>query len=177
VCFTSGAVPKTQLPKSSAGPPRPKPGDVAKQRTKTLSHHFPVTLERMRRSPHVPPLMAELAVDGVRRWQVEQALCNLVLSTEIARGLHYAGLSGRKAESEIVKALRSRYELADGSSIQNFASDVVRAQILADANALLRFLGQKAVADLEGAQAALASALAIEGSAVIEPSLAEAVSL
>lgn len=121
--------------------------------------------------------MGELAASGVRRWQVEQALCNLVLSTEIARGPHYVGLSARKAESDIVKALRSRYELADGSGIQTFAADVVREQLLADANALLRFLGQKAVADLVGAQAALASASAIEGAAVIRPSLAEAVSL
>lgn len=171
------AEPRTKLRKSSAGPPTPKPKDIARHRAKALAHHFPVTLERIRRSAHAPALLGELAVDGVRRWQVEQALCNLVLSTEIGRGPHYTGLSARKADNSIIKALRSRYELADGSAIRTFAGDVVRTQVLADANALLRFLGKKSVADLANAQAALASASAIEGAAGIGTSQAETISL
>jgi hypothetical protein len=177
LALKAAAKPRTRLPTSSAGPPTPKPQDIARHRAKALAHHFPVTLERIRRSPNIPTLTGELGVDGVRRWQVEQALCNLVLSTEIGREPHYTGLSAGKAESSIIKALRSRYELADGRAIQTFAGDVVRTQVLADANALLRFLGKKSVADLAGAQAALASASAIEGAAVIGPSEAGAVSL
>jgi hypothetical protein len=168
--------PKTTLPKSSAGPPTPKAEDVARHRAKALAHHFPVTLERIRRSALVPTLVGELAVDGVRPWQVEQALCNLVLSTEIDRGAHYIGLSARKVDDSIIKALRSRYEFADGSAIPTFSGDVVRTQVLADANALLRFLGKNSVAELASAQAALASASALEGAAGIGTSQAETIS-
>lgn len=176
LALKAAAEPRARLPKSSAGPPPPKLEDVASHRAKALAHHFPVTLERIRRSPHVLTLMGELAVDGVRRWQVEQALCNLVLSTEIDRGPHYIGLSVRKADNSIITALRGRYELADGSAIPPFAGDVVRTQVLADANALLRFLGKTSVADLASAQAALSLASALEGAAGIETSQAETTS-
>jgi hypothetical protein len=52
--------PRTKLPKPSAGPPTPRPEDVARHRAKALGHHFPVTLERIRRSAHVSPLLADL---------------------------------------------------------------------------------------------------------------------
>jgi hypothetical protein len=54
---------KTRLPQSSEGPPKPTHEDVAKQRAKTLAYHFPVTLERIRRSRHVQSLIGELAPD------------------------------------------------------------------------------------------------------------------
>jgi hypothetical protein len=176
LALKAAETPRPKLPRSSAGPPTPRPEDVARHRAKALAHHFPVTLERIRRSAHVPPLLGELAVDGVRHWQIEQALCNLVFSTEIDRGPHYVGLSARKVDDSIIKALRARYELADGSEIPRFAGDVVRTQVLADANALLRFLGKTSVADLARAQAALSLASALEGAAGIETSQAETTS-
>ncbi|MEQ1909178.1 MAG: hypothetical protein ABMA15_10170 [Vicinamibacterales bacterium] len=169
--------PRTKLPQSSAGPPKPEPEEIARQRAKALAHHFPVTLERIRRSAQAPTLLGDLAADDVRHWQVEQALCNLVLSTEITRGPHYTSLSARKTDNSIIKALQSRYELADGGAIPTFARDVVRTQVLADANALLRFLGKEIVAELANAQAALASISALEDAAGIETSQTKSISL
>jgi hypothetical protein len=57
--------------------------------------------------------------------------------------------------------------MADGSATRTFASDIVRTQVLADANAMLRFLGKKSVADLSSVQAALESASALECGAVV----------
>ncbi len=177
LALKAGTEPKTRLPKSSEGPPKPQSEDIARQRAKALAHHFPVTLERIRRSAHVRSLTRELVTRGVRTWQVEQALCNLVLSAEIGRGMHYAGLNDRKAEKDILDALGARYEVADGSELQTFATDIVTTQVLADANALLRFLGMEPAADLAAVQALLQSASALESAALVDPPAARAVSL
>ena len=145
-----------QESQSPTGPPKPDPGEVAKQRVKTLAHHFPVTLERIRRGLSVPRLMLRLAENGVRPWQIEQAFCNLVLSAEMGRGAHYIGLSARKAERGILQAIRSRHELADGSAIPTFAVEDVGTQVVADGNCLLRYLGKKSCRDLAGIQAVTA---------------------
>ena len=132
-----------QKAQSPTGPSKPDSGEVAKQRVKTLAHHFPVTLERIRRDLSVPRLMLRLAANGVRPWQIEQALCNLVLSAEMGRGAHYIGLSARKAEKGILQAIRSRHELADGSDIPKVATEDVGTQVVADGNVLLRYLGEE----------------------------------
>ena len=125
---------------SSSGLPIPEPGDIAKQRIKALRHHFPVTLERIRRSLSVTSPILRLAESGVRPWQIEQALCNLVLSAEMGRGAHYSGLSARKADRNIIRAITSRYETADGRDLQAFVMEDVSTQVVADGNALLRYL-------------------------------------
>ena len=158
-----------QIPESPQGPPKPEPDDIARQRVKTLGFHFHVTLERIRRSQAVARLMKELAPHGVRQWQIEQAVCNLVLSAEMNRGAHYAGLSARKAERTIIQAIASRFELADGGDIQTFTFEDVNTQVVADANALLRFLGKTTRKDLPGTQAALQSASVLEVAPAIDP--------
>lgn len=150
------------ISKSPKGPPKPEPDDIAKQRVKTLAYHFPVTLERMRQSFHVRDLMRRLVGKRVNAWQIEQALCNLVLSGETNRGAHFVGLSGRKADSIILAALQSRYELASGEELPTFAEDLVCAQVVADGNALLRYLGKKSVYDLPANQAVLRSVSALQ---------------
>ena len=159
--------PSRRLPKSPMGPPKPAPDDIAKQRVKTLAHHFPVTLERIRRSLFVPQLLLGLAARSVRPWQIEQALCNLVLSAEIGRGAHFGGLSAGKVESAIIQAIGSRYELADGGDIPTFSIDEVRTQVVADGNALLRCLKKKRCTDVAGIQAALQSASALEAETAV----------
>ena len=160
-----------QVPGSPTRPPKPEPDDVAKQRVKTLAHHFPVTLERIRRSSSVPPLMLRLAASGVRPWQIEQALCNLVLSAEMGQGAHFIGLSARKAKSGIVQAIMSRYELANGSDIPTFSIEEVSIQVVADGNALLQYLKKKRrrCKDLAEIQAALQSVTALEAVTAIDP--------
>ena len=158
-----------QVPQSPTGPPKPEPDEVATERIKTLARHFPVTLERIRRGLFVPGLMLQLAAHGVRPWQIEQALCNLVLSAEMGRGAHYLGLSARKVESGILQAIESRHELADGSDIPTFAIEDVGTQIVADGNCLLRYLGKKSYTDLAGIQAGLQSVSALEAATAVDP--------
>ena len=153
---------------SSTGKPKTEPDDIAIQRVKTLGHHFPVTLERIRRSLSVPPLMRELAVSGVRPWQIEQAICNLVLSAEMGRGTHFLGLSARKTESAIVEAIGSRYELADGGDIPTFSIEDISTQVIADGNALLRRLNKKKCKDLVEIQTALQSVSALEAPTAVD---------
>ena len=158
-----------QGPPPPTGPQKPEPEEVARQRVKTLAHHFPVTLERIRRSLFVPRLMLQLAAHGVRPWQIEQALCNLVLSAEMGRGAHYIGLSARKAENSILQAIGSRHEFADGSDIPTFAIEDVSTQVVADGNVLLRYLGKESCTDLTGIQARLQSVSALEAATGVEP--------
>ena len=157
-----------QVPKSPTGPPKIKADDIAKQRVKTLAHHFPVTLERIRRSLSVRRLMLQLAPSGVRPWQIEQALCNLVLSAEMGRGAHFIGLSARKAESGILQAIKSRHELADGGDIPTFSTEDVSKQVIEDGNALLRYLKKKRCKDLAGIQAALQSESTLDAATAVD---------
>ena len=157
-------------PESLKSPPaKPEPDVIAKQRVKTLAQHFPVTLERIRRSSSVRSLMDDLAKNGIKPWQIEQAVCNLVLSVEMGRGAHFGGLSARKAEIGIVQEIRSRYELADGGNLPTFSVEEVRTQVLADGNALLRKLGKKRFADLAGLQTALRTVSALEADMAVDP--------
>ncbi|MDE0527445.1 MAG: hypothetical protein OXH85_01925 [Truepera sp.] len=158
-----------QTPKTPPGPPKPGPDDIAEQRVKTLSHHFPVTLERIRRSVFLPPLVLQLAESGVRPWQIEQALCNLVLSTEMGRGVHFIGLSACKAKGDIIEAIGSQYELADGDDIPEFSIEEIITQVIADGNVLLHHLGRKSRKDLASVQKALQSVSALEAATAIDP--------
>ena len=153
---------------SPTGNQETEPDDIAIQRVKTLGHHFPVTLERVRRSLSVPPLMQQLAVSEVRPWQIEQALCNLVLSADMGLGAHFLGLSARKTESTIVEAIRSRYELADGGDIPTFSIEDISTQVIADGNALLRHLNKKKCKNLAEIQVALQSVSALEAPTAVD---------
>ena len=149
---------------------KPKQGNIAKQRTKTLGQHFPVTLERIRRNPSVPKLMQRLVENDIRPWQTEQALCNLVLSTELGRGAHFSELSPSEARNKIVQAIRVRYELADGGQIPSFSIKEVRKQVFADGNALLKCIGAKTRRNLPAVQTQLKSISALEaGTPVNKP--------
>ncbi len=156
-------------PESPTGPPKLEPDGIAKQRTRALAQHFPVTLERMRRESSVQRLMRGLAEYGVRPWQIEQALCNLVLSAEMGRGAHFAGLSAREAENGIIQAIRTRYELADGGELPAYSTEDVSTQVVADGNVLLRHLAKKRRANLAGLQAALRSLSALEADTAVDP--------
>lgn len=151
------------------GPPKPEPDKIAKERTRTLAQHFPVTLERIRRESLVQRLMRGLDEYRVRPWQIEQALCNLVLSAEMGRGAHFTGLSAHKAENGIIEAIRSRYELADGGGIPTFSIEDVSTQVVADGNVLLQQFGKKGRTNLADLQAALKSLSALETDAVADP--------
>jgi hypothetical protein len=148
-------------------PEPPSPAEIAKKRVQMLRTHFPVTLERLRRSSMIKDFLRELSPADVRAWQIEQAICNLILSKDAGLGLHYRGISAGKLDEQITRALRDRFELADNSSLPILGIDEVRTQILADANALLRYMRLARAEDLPAAQAALRSASALEGPSAI----------
>lgn len=167
LALNAGTLQPSKLP---SGPPPRHPAEIAKQRIKMLSCHFPVTLERIHRSSAMVDIIAHLTSEDVRVWQIEQAICNFVLSADMRRGGHFERLSGRAAEEAILKALDSRHEVADGGNIPLFEVADIRGQVVADANALLRYLGEKSADNLASIQAALKSASVLEAEAVIRES-------
>lgn len=154
----SGSKPGTKMPSAA---------DTARQRIRALRHHFPVTLARLSRSSWFLTLGNTLATSGIKAWQIEQALCNLVLCRDMGWSNHFTGLSARKLQEAVVQALRSRYELADGDDVPRFPLDQVQVQLLADGNTLLQEMRQKPQPNISDMQAALASVSAlVDASAV-----------
>ncbi len=156
-----------QSQKEEFVPGVPDVGDIAALRAKTLRHHFPVTLERIRRGQLMPNLLAQLQPQGVRSWQIEQALCNLVLSAELGHGLHYTSLGVRKAQTQILQGIGGRFELADGGEVPAFSTEDLTTQITADGNAMLRHFRKRKRKNLEGVQKALQSMDALKAPAVV----------
>lgn len=142
-------------PEAPSEPPQSDPKEVARLRAATLRCHFPLTLERFRRATGVQQMKLQLEGEGVSTWQIEQALCNLVLSTDMGRATHYAGLTAKQAQKHIIKALRSRFEIASGATLPPFTVDEIRTQVVADGNALLRFRGNRPVSNSAALQTAL----------------------
>ena len=135
---------------------KPSVMDIGTERARVLRNHFPVTLERLRRSRALHHLLATIAPDlTVTPWQIEQACCNLALSSHSGWGVHYLGLSRRTALRKIIQAIGERYESADGRSVNEFTIDEVRTQVLADGKALLRHLNQSTDVTLPGLQTRL----------------------
>ena len=119
--------------------------DIGAERARVLGTHFPVTLERLRRSGALHQLLAAIDHDvSVAPWQMEQACCNLALSSHSRWGVHYSRLQTQTAMHKIVQAISERYESAHGRSVDVFAIDEVRTQVLADGGALLRYLNHPA---------------------------------
>jgi hypothetical protein len=141
--------------KSREDPPTRSPLQVVQQRVKSLRTHFPVTLERCRSSEAIATLVSELAPTGIRAWQVEQALCNLVLSRSICNDLHYRCLSASKLGESVLAALGDRYEVADGQGGVDATAGDLQVQVLADTNALLRCFKERSAKTIDDGLEAL----------------------
>ncbi len=114
------------------------PKEIAQNRTNALRCHFGVTLERIRRDSTISTVMRSLKSDTIRCWQVEQALCNLILSADLTGRPHFPGNTSEEVETKVVQALTDRYELADNSHFSpTLSPDIVETQILADSRILL----------------------------------------
>ncbi len=142
--------------------------DIGTERVRVLRTHFPVTLERLHRSGRLQHLYTTVARDAeVGLWQVEQAYCNLVLSTGSGWGTHYRRLRPQHARDKILDAIGKRYEIADGHPLHDFTDDQVRMQLLADGRALLRYLDEPADGSMSTVQARLVALQAIRAPAVL----------
>lgn len=128
-------------------PPPFGPRDVFVRRAESLNRHFPVTLERVRTLEPYHALALDLEHRGIRRWQVEQAFCNLVLSASLCGGVfHYVPVRTGRLDRRISKALIERFEEADSKDLfkRTPLADVILRQVELDANALLRAHGADA---------------------------------
>lgn len=120
-----------------------EPSLYSSRRTSTLERHFPVTLERLRRGAETDNnLASRLGKDGVRAWQLQQAVCNLVLSRQICKGsLYYSTVSSADIQDVILNAIRGRFEIADGSNdVDQISAEQVIEQVRLDASYLLKQL-------------------------------------
>ena len=150
----------------SSSPMRRTIRDIGTERARVLRTHFPVSLDRMHRSGRLHHLRTTVAPDvDVGLWQLEQAYCNLVLSTGSGWGIHYCGLRPQKARDRILKAIAERYEIADGQSPAEFTSDQIRIQLAADGRELLRYLNEPADGSVSTLQARLVDLQAIQAPA------------
>ena len=147
-------------------PPKLEREEQARTRRRALACHFPVTLERLYRRGDVSALMRHFAATDVRPWQIEQALCNLVLSHETGNGPHFENIDARNVIDHVTQAMECRLEIADGGTIPQFTVNQVQAQIIADGNALLRYLKKKRRPNLSAVLGALASASLLDAEAV-----------
>lgn len=157
------ALQTTQKNRSNKTPAAPPfiPERVWQRRTAALRTHFPVTIERFRKSETLQALAKEVAQKGARDWQIEQALCNLVLSQELCGKPHFAGVSADSLEATVIRSLQDRYEKANGAVIAAPSLEEMIAQIVADTEVVLRSSGRpRRIVDLESASAAVSE---IEG--------------
>ena len=152
----------------SSAPTRRTIVDIGHERARVLRTHFPVTLERLHRSGRLQYLRTTIAPDfDVGIWQLEQAYCNLVLSTTSGWGIHYPRLRPQNTSAKILDAVGKRYEIADGQPLDEFTSDQVCEQLLADGRALLQYLNEPADGTISTVQARLAALEAIQTPAVL----------
>lgn len=116
------------------------------QREERLKTLFPVTLWRSRSRRDALELRAAAERSGLQSWQIDQALCNLVLSREAAGGkLHFLGWLKNDWPDKLLEILRERFEIADarGGGFKDLRPEDVIRQSMLDSKVLLREYGCK----------------------------------
>lgn len=128
--------------KSAGLSPMEKPSVLCRDRV--LEQHFPVTLERIRRSP-VSHAIRTVASDGFGPSLAKQAAANLVLSARLCDGLpHFKGLAKSALRDTVVQGVSAHFEAADSSDISRLLSyENLSRQAMLDGNALLTAAGSK----------------------------------
>ena len=152
-------------------PSKAKPTEIKARRIRMLRAHFPVTLGRLRGSPEYQAVLVALHSAGIRQWQVEQAICNLVLRPNPGDDPLTHNMephAERQNIERITDALGGRYEMADGKGLPIFSEDEVRAQILADGTSLLRYIGAKSVSGLPALLTSLKNANLINARSALQ---------
>lgn len=137
-----------------------------------MEQNFPITLHRLKASESGQAIIQNLSDQGLALWQIEQAVCNLVVSREISPDdLHYGKISGRKLQEKIIDIVRGRFELADASD--DFAwmtQELVATQIELDSISLLLGIGiQRHKIPTSGLQGALKKEGLLEEDAFVDP--------
>lgn len=158
---------KTKRKKRASPAHLPPPESLFTIRINRLKTIFPVTLWRGKNNDAFRDACVAAEQLGLRQWQVQQALCNSVVSHEIGTGLpHFKGIRQSEWPDTLVTKLRQRYEVADGRTelgVPVTPEEIVRQAIL-DAGTLLRGCGLQPVpSNLEAIQAELHRRHLLEG--------------
>lgn len=129
------------------------PENVSRSRERRLRVLMPVTLHMLRTYPPMQQKVTELQARGLVRWQIEQAVVNQRLWSQIMPEQRVR-LQNR---NDLYRAVEQFAEL-DAPSWDDIADDpdAVIGQILRDARALLKSLGVNAPHTLEECQKELA---------------------
>ncbi len=117
---------------------------VWSRRKKSLKSIFPVTLWRSRSSESFKNVKTEAEKRGLHDWQIDQALCNIVLSREVCGGkLHFSELSDGNWLDSLWEALGNRFEMSgvDHGGFARLTIDDIERQVMLDAKALLNHYG------------------------------------
>ena len=128
---------------STKAPTIPK-SFVWKRRRDSLKRLFPVTLWRSKSCEGAAELRCAAQRRGLREWQIDQAIGNLVLSQDIAEGkLHFQECSKGDWPDYLWKALCSRFEVGgiDQQRFERLTVENVIAQAILDGRTLLRYYG------------------------------------
>lgn len=131
-----------KLPKR---PSRLSNSEISSGRQQKLKKLFPVTLARIERLPECQKIVSALRKDGIRLWQIEQAICNLCVSLEITGGRpHFLGISQEQWPRLLTDHLAKRYEFADcqEGALVKIALEQIVEQIILDSEALLKYVGR-----------------------------------
>ena len=118
------------------------------RRKEAIKRLFPVTLWRSNSCESSVVLKHGAEERGLHGWQIEQAICNLVLSREIADGnFHFQGCKRRDWPEQLWSALTSRFEVSgvDKEGFEQLTVEAIVRQAILDAKILLKEYGEKRV--------------------------------
>ncbi len=128
----------------------PSPESLMSTRINRLKTIFPVTLWRADNIVECKNICNAAEQFGLRNWQVQQALCNSLVSREMVNGLpHFEGIKQKDWPNALVVKLAQRYEMADGK-IEPFnlvTPEELAHQAMLDAGFLLNGWGLKRIPD------------------------------
>ncbi len=137
---------RSKLPRRESRLPDPK--SVFSSRSSRLKALFPVTLWRAETSEDIKRIIAGAEMLGLRHWQSQQGLCNVLLSREVGKGEpHFMGIPEADWPERLVSRLRERYEIANGDLglVASISPEEIVRQAVLDAGALLSGYGEKVV--------------------------------
>ena len=129
------------------GPIIPK-SIVWNRRKESLKRLFPITLWKSRSCEKSTELRRNAETRGLREWQIDQAICNLVLSRQVANGnLYFQECSKSDWPDQLRESLCNRFEISgvDQQGFERLTVENVVRQAILDAKMLLKQYGMKRV--------------------------------
>jgi hypothetical protein len=128
-------------------PELPDAKSIFTSRANRLKTLFPLSLWRAETCGNVGSIMEEVGKLGIRQWQVQQAVCNLLVSREIGTGApHFIEIAERDWPDALIKRLRTRYEsgIGEAQAIKTITLEEILRQVQLDVGYLLSNYGVKA---------------------------------